>query len=87
MIRDKSKIFGEQNDPDTVLSKSIMKDGALVLGAGNKGVKVLDLSTVFVPAIIYIDATGSVNVLSTKGQENKVLGVDGNGNLKFVSLE
>ena len=39
MIRDKYKIYGEMNDPNTVTATDELADGALVLGAGGKSIK------------------------------------------------
>ena len=42
MIRNGNKIFGEANDPNTVLANGELKANQYVVGSGNKGVKQYD---------------------------------------------
>lgn len=81
MIRDANKIYGEANNPNTVLASGTLGDGALLLGAGNKGVKTL-LSTG--KNIFYI--RNGVLMELPFAQANKVLGTDENGNLIWKDM-
>lgn len=76
MIRDKNKIYGEANDPNTVLASGTLTDGYLLVGAGNKGVKTLLSSG---KVIIWVK-NGEIQQLPFTAA-NKVLGTDADGNL------
>ena len=76
MIRDKNKIYGEANNPNTVLASGTLTENQLIVGAGNKGIKTL-LSTG--KNIIWIQ-NGIVQLLPFTAA-NKVLGTDADGNL------
>lgn len=80
MIRDKYKVYGELNDPDTVLSSGELPTNSFVVGAGNKGVKAL------IPGankILTTDSYGNPITISYN-EANKFLGTDENGNLAMV---
>lgn len=81
MIRDKNKIYGEANNPNTVLADGTLLEDNLVVGAGNKGIKTL-LSEG--KAIIWVK-DGIVKQLPFTAA-NKVLGTDENGNLVWMSI-
>lgn len=76
MIRDKNKIYGEANNPNTVLASGTLTENQLIVGAGNKGIKTL-LSTG--KNIVWIQ-NGIVQLLPFIAA-NKVLGTDADGNL------
>lgn len=76
MIRDKNKIYGEVNNPNTVLASGTLTENQLIVGAGNKGIKTL-LSTG--KNIVWIQ-NGIVQLLPFIAA-NKVLGTDADGNL------
>lgn len=76
MIRDKNKIYGEANNPNTVLASGTLTDGYLLVGAGNKGVKTLWSSG---KVIIWV-RNGEIQQLPFTAA-NKVLGTDADGNL------
>lgn len=76
MIRDKNKIYGEANNPNTVLASGTLTENQLIVGAGNKGIKTL-LSTG--KNIVWIQ-NGIVQLLPFTAT-NKVLGTDADGNL------
>lgn len=80
MIRDKYKVYGELNDPDTVLASGELPANSFVVGAGNKGVKAL------IPGankILTTDSYGNPITVSYAGAD-KVLGTDENGNLMML---
>ena len=74
MIRDKNKIYGEANDPNTVLADGALTNNHIMLGANNKGAKVLNTASAFIST----DVNG--NVHTTAATANKLLGTDANGN-------
>ena len=79
MIRDKNKIYGEPNDPNTVIASGTLIENNLLVGAGHKGVKTL-VSTGKV--LIWVK-DGVVQQLPIN-VANKVLGTDENGNLVWL---
>lgn len=81
MIRDATTIYGEPNDPNTVLASGILTQDALIVGAGNKGVKTY--SSVG-KQLLYL-RNGEIQELSF-AVANKVLGTDENGNLVWKDL-
>lgn len=74
MIRDKNRIYGEANDPNTVLADGALTNNHIMLGANNKGAKVLNTASAFIST----DING--NVHTTAATANKLLGTDANGN-------
>lgn len=78
MIRDKHKIYGEPNDPNTVIATGILETDKLVVGAGNKGVKTIDNNGI--KSVVTIDSTNKVKFLPINSP-NKVIGTDNLGNL------
>lgn len=79
MIRDAETIYGEANDPNTVIAAGTLTDGNLIVGAGNKGVKTL-LST---GKVILWVRNGILQQLPFTAA-NKVLGTDADGNLVWL---
>ena len=79
MIRDKDKIYGEVNNPNTVIAGGTLTDGNLIVGAGNKGVKTLTSTG---KQLIWVH-NGVVETL-TISAANKVLGTDESGNLVWL---
>lgn len=77
MIRDKNRIYGEANDPNTVLANGELKANKYVVGAGNKGVKALDAGE---KKIMITDLFGNASYLSYD-VPNKCVGTDMNGNI------
>lgn len=82
MIRDKDKIYGEPNDPNTVLASGSLPDGKLIVGAGNKGIKTYTFTNN--KSIIYI-VNNQITELPIS-IPNKVLGTDEDGNLVWKDL-
>lgn len=79
MIRDNNKIYGEVNDPNTVLSQGILPNNELIVGDGNKSIKT------FSPGgnnIIYLK-NGVVSSFPLN-MSNKMLGTDESGNLTLL---
>lgn len=79
MIRDNSTVYGEANNPNTVLASGTLTENQLIVGAGNKGIKIL-LSTG--KNIVWIQ-NGIVQLLPFTAA-NKVLGTDESGNLVWL---
>lgn len=77
MIRDNEKIYGEMNDPNTVLTTGTLESGKFVVGAGNKGVKTFDPGA---KRILYTNASGEAQGFNFN-TANKVIGTDASGNL------
>lgn len=81
MIRDASTIYGEVNDPNTVLASGILSQDSLIVGAGNKGVKTYNSVG---KQLLYL-RNGEIQELSF-AVANKVLGTDESGNLVWKDL-
>lgn len=82
MIRDNNKIFGEKNDPNTVVATETLKSGYPIVGAGNKGVKTIDLGT---KKILYTGADSQLKGFNYN-TANKVIGTDSSGNLVLKDM-
>lgn len=82
MIRDNEKIYGELNDPNTVLATGTLTNGKPIVGAGNKGVKVYDPGS---KKILYLDASGLLNGFNYN-VANKIVGTDASGNLVLKDM-
>lgn len=80
MIRDNNNIYGEANNPNTVLAAGTLSENTLIVGAGNKGVK--NLLSTNSKNILWIK-NGIVQTLPIT-LANKVLGTDENGNLVWL---
>lgn len=76
MIRDKTKIYGEPNDPNTVLANGLLNSGNLIIGDGGKKIKEF-----VAPNKSLIYGTGSGIASFDYGVANKIIGTDANGNL------
>lgn len=82
MIRDNNTIYGEPNDPNTVLSESELPVNTFVVGAGNRGVKQ------FAPGakrLLVTDSYGNASSISYD-IANKAVGTDENGNIVMRDL-
>lgn len=79
MIRDNNKIYGEVNDPNTVLSSGQLLPDKLVVGNGNKSIKTFDASSNSIIQIL----NGKV-VAFNINMANKIIGTDENGNLALL---
>lgn len=77
MIRNGNKIFGEANDPNTVLANGELANNKYVVGAGNKGVKQYDAGN---KKLMITDVYGNVSSISYN-VPNKCVGTDMNGNI------
>lgn len=82
MIRDKNQIYGEANDPNTVLSEAELSVNKLVVGAGNKGIKEFNPGA---NRIIITDSYGNASSLGYK-IPNKAVGTDEDGNIVMRDL-
>lgn len=81
MIRTRNKIYGEENDPDTVISTSTTTVGRWLKGGVNKTIYG------FLPGankILVTDGNGNITTLSLIGRYNKVIGTDDAGNIVFI---
>lgn len=86
MIRDNNKIFGEKNDPNTVLATGTLEENQIIVGSGNKGIKTLEYNG-DEAALLYLNADGKASVLPiTMDGFNKAIGTDASGNLVFKDL-
>lgn len=84
MIRTKSQIYGERNNPNTVITAE-GQTGSLVIGAGNKGVRRYigpDVSTSSLAILIV--KNGKVDVLMIDSPD-LVVGTNGSG--EIVAIE
>lgn len=82
MIRSKLKIFGEANDPNTVLATGTLTNDQLVVGAGNKGIKS------FIPGarkLLYTNASGELKAFDYS-TPNKLIGTNSTGDLILKDL-
>jgi len=81
MIRDAGRVYGEINDPDTVLAAANLTANQPVVGSGNKGVQS------YAPGarrILTTDASGNASSLD-HSTPNSFIGTDGSGNLALVA--
>jgi hypothetical protein len=81
MIRDRKKVYGEPNDPNTVLASGTLTANRLIIGDGNKGVKVYSPGS---NCILITDENGVVSSLSFNGLANKAIATDGSGNIVLI---
>lgn len=82
MIRDNNRIYGEMNDPNTVLASGTLTANRYVVGAGNKGVKTVSPGA---KRIMTTDSSGNVASFAF-GTPNKAVGTDANGNLVLLDI-
>ena len=80
MIRDKNKIYGEVNDPNTVVATGTLQGNKLLLGSGNKGVKTYNPNT-NAKCLPYLNVDGTIANMPLNVGAYKVLGTDASGNL------
>lgn len=82
MIRDRNQIYGEPNDPSTVLSETELPSGCFVVGIGNRGVKKFEPGN---SKLVITDKYGNASSLPYNSA-NKVVGTDEDGNLVMRDL-
>lgn len=82
MIRDKNKVYGEVNDPNNVIATGTLMEGAPVIGAGNKGIKTLNITSG--PVLLYQDANGNLKQLPLVA--NKLVRVKSDLTLELVNM-
>ena len=78
MIRSKNKIYGEPNDPNTVLAPTSPSPNQWIVGDDLKNI------TAYLPGpnrILITNGTGQLTALSFSGQANKIIGTDDSGNI------
>lgn len=83
MIRDKNRIYGEMNDPRTVIAEKFLEENKFVVGAGNRGVKT------YVPKTknsILVVRNGVLEEFPLSGQ-NKLVGSNSYGELEFLDMK
>lgn len=82
MIRTKHKIYGEPNDPRTVVfTDSVFTGTYLVVGTGNKGIRRLQVPR----NSILISNTGDGQISYLTLGPNQVIGTDAEGNIVALS--
>ena len=87
MIRNRTKIFAEMNDPNTCVSNDTLSLGKLIIGAGNNTLKILNTSQ---QGLLITTANGNAQFLLVPigdAGKNKLLGVNNNGQLTWVNKE
>lgn len=82
MIRGKDKVYGERNDPETVIAVTPLEDGYPVVGAGNHGVKTVNLGP---KRLLYGDTLGKLTGLPFN-TPNKVIGTNAQGELTLLDM-
>lgn len=82
MIRDKTKIYGEVNDPNNVIATGTLMNGAPVIGAGNKGIKTLNITAG--PVLLYQDSNGNLKQLPLSA--NRLIRVKSDLTLELVNI-
>lgn len=81
MIRTKSRIYGELNDPDTIESSATITVNKWLRGGGNKTI------SGFTPGpnvVLVTDGNGNISSLSLIGQYNKFICTDDEGNIVLI---
>jgi len=81
MIRTKSRVYGETNDPNTVESSGTITVNKWLRGGGNKTI------SGFTPGanhILITTGTGTISSISLVGQFNKLIGTDEDGNIVLI---
>lgn len=82
MIRTNNKIYGEKNDPNTVLASNDLGTNKYVVGSGNKGVKSISLSP---NTLLVSNEAGELIPLTLL--PNKQIGTDSSGNIVLLDQE
>ena len=80
MVRSKSKIYGEVNNPDTILADAVIDTDKFIVGSGNKGIELGILSP---NQLLVINSDGTVTGLAL-GVANKAIATDGAGNVILI---
>lgn len=81
MIRTKTKIYAETNDPDTVLAGLTPANNKWITGAGNKLISSYDPGP---NRILITDGAGGITALNFNGQSNKLIATDASGNIVLI---
>lgn len=79
MIRTRTKIYGERNDPNTVLGTNLTDQ--LVVGAGNKGVKT------FAPGPTQLFIVNNGIISSVQLSPNKIIATNDNNEIVLIDSE
>jgi len=82
MIKLGEKIYGECNDPDTVLASEELTNKWLV-GAGNKGIKSLKLPP---NSILISNGDGTIDFLDFTNKPDTVVAINYKGQLEMISI-
>lgn len=82
MIKLGEKIYGERNDPDTVLASEELTNKWLV-GAGNKGIKSLKLPP---NSILISNGDGTIDFLDFTNKPDTVVAINYKGQLEMISI-
>lgn len=80
MIKFQNKIYGEPNDPNTVLASQPLEH-QLVVGAGNKGIKSIELPP---KALLIIDENGIIDFIDFSNNPNSVLIINKAGQVELL---
>ena len=83
MIRTVNKVYGEPNDPNTVLASTDLGVNKLIVGSGNKGIKA------FTPGpnqLLITDGIGNVTALPLNAG-NKAIGTNEFGDIVLIDRE
>lgn len=86
MIKTNSRIYGEPNDPNTVIASTDLNINDtlnLIVGNGNKGVKAYTPGS---NKLIISNGDGTLGVLDL-GVANKAIGTDSEGNIVLIDRE
>lgn len=81
MIRTRTKIYGEVNDPNTVEMATNTNSRSWVTSSGNKSITKIPAQT---RRLLITDGDGNVATLNLTGQTNKVIGTDELGNIVLI---
>jgi len=79
MIRSSAKIYGEVNNPDTVLATTELVTNKFIVGDGNKGIKVAEIGP---NAMLISNEDGTVTGLDLL--PNKAIGTDEFGDIVLL---
>lgn len=83
MIRMSNKIYGELNNPNTIIANTDLGSGHLIVGNGNKGVKAFNPG----PNQLFItDGNGNISTLALN-VGNKAIGTNEVGDIVLIDRE
>lgn len=83
MIRTKDKVFGEANDPNTVLAPNTLNQDVLVVGNNNKAVRFAGNYNIM-PGKVFITKDGDLTSIDYSNKPNKVIGTDETGKIVLI---